>query len=125
MAHFAKVNPENIVVAVVVAEQEYIDTFIDSSPGKWIQTSINTRGGVHYDPETGQPSDDQSKALRKNFAAIGYTYDSVRDAFIAPNSYESWVLNEQTCIWEPPVPIPPTNKDVGAWVWDEETQNWI
>ena len=100
MAHFAKVN-NGIVEQVIVAEPEFFDTFVDSSPGQWIQTSYNTRGGVHYNPETGEPSADQSKALRKNFAGVGYTYDAKRDAFIPPKpQIGTWVLNDNTCLWE-------------------------
>ena len=93
MSHFAKVL-DGKVVNVIVAEQEFFDTFVDSSPGTWLQTSYNTSGGKH--PE-GRP-------LRKNYAGIGYTYDPVRDAFIAPQSYTSWVLDEETCLWINPNP---------------------
>ena len=120
MAHFAKVN-NGIVEQVIVAEQEFFDTFVDSSPGQWIQTSYNTRGGVHYNPETGEPSADQSKALRKNYAGIGYSYDATRDAFIPPKPYASWVLNEQTCLWDAPVAMP---NDGGNYAWNESTQAW-
>jgi len=99
MSHFAKVV-NGIVTQVIVAEPEFFETFIDSSPGEWIQTSYNTRGGQH--PE-GRP-------LRKNFAGIGFTYDAERDAFIPPkppvqeltrtNQTIDWTLNEQTCLWE-------------------------
>ena len=120
MAHFAKVN-NGIVEQVIVAEPEFFDTFVDSSPGQWIQTSYNTRGGVHYNPETGEPSADQSKALRKNYAGIGYNYDATRDAFIPPKPYASWVLNEQTCLWDAPVAMP---NDGGNYAWNESTQAW-
>ena len=120
MAHFAKVN-NGIVEQVIVAEPEFFDTFVDSSPGQWIQTSYNTRGGVHYNPETGEPSADQSKALRKNYAGIGYSYDATRDAFIPPKPYASWVLNEQTCLWDAPVAMP---NDGGNYAWNESTQAW-
>jgi hypothetical protein len=120
MAHFAKVN-NGIVEQVIVAEPEFFDTFVDSSPGQWIQTSYNTRGGVHYNPETGEPSADQSKALRKNYAGIGYSYDATRDAFIPPKPYASWVLDEQTCLWNAPVPYP---TDGGRYTWNESTQAW-
>lgn len=120
MAHFAKVN-NGIVEQVIVAEPEFFDTFVDSSPGQWIQTSYNTRGGVHYDPNTNQPSADQSKALRKNYAGIGYSYDAQRDAFISPKPYASWVLNEQTCLWNAPVPYP---ADGGRYAWNEANQTW-
>ena len=120
MAHFAKVN-NGIVEQVIVAEPEFFDTFVDSSPGQWIQTSYNTRGGVHYNPETGEPSADQSKALRKNYAGIGYSYDSQRDAFIPPKPYASWLLDDQTCLWNAPVAMP---TDGGRYTWNESTQAW-
>lgn len=91
MSHFAKVL-DGKVVQVIVAEPDFFDTFIDTSPGQWIQTSYNTRGGQH--PE-GRP-------LRKNFAGIGYTYDAERDAFIPPKPYDNCILNEDTCLWELP-----------------------
>lgn len=118
MAHFAKVN-NGIVEQVIVAEPEFFDTFVDSSPGQWIQTSYNTRGGIHY--TEGQPSADQSKALRKNYAGIGYSYDAQRDAFIPPKPYASWVLDEQTCLWNAPVPYP---TDGGRYTWNEANQTW-
>jgi len=120
MSHFAKVN-SGIVQQVIVAEPEFFQTFIDTSPGEWIQTSYNTRGGVHYNPKTGEPSEDQSKALRKNYAGIGYTYDRERDAFIPPKPYASWVLNEDTCLWESPVPYPNDGED---YTWNEEETSW-
>jgi len=120
MAHFAKVN-NGIVEQVIVAEPEFFDTFVDSSPGQWIQTSYNTRGGVHYDPATGEPSADQSKALRKNYAGIGYSYDATRDAFIPPKPYASWLLNDDTCLWQAPAPYP---LDDGRYTWNESTQTW-
>lgn len=122
MAHFAKVQ-DGRVLNIIVAEQDFIDSYVDQQPGEWVQTSFNTRGGVHYNPETGLPSEDQSKAIRKNFAGIGHTYDSVRDAFYQPQPYPSWVLNEDTCIWEPPVPQPV--EDNLTYFWDEPTTSWI
>ena len=121
MAHFAKVN-NGIVEQVIVAEPEFFDTFVDSSPGQWIQTSYNTRGGVHYNPETGEPSADQSKALRKNYAGLGYSYDAAKDAFIPPKPYASWVLNETSCLWEAPVAYP---TDGEQYSWDEATTAWV
>lgn len=121
MGHFAKVN-NGVVEQVIVAEQEFFDTFVDSSPGVWLQTSYNTRGGVHYDPTTGEPSADQSKALRKNYAGIGYSYDATRDAFIPPKPYASWILDEQTCLWNAPVPYPTDGK---RYQWDEATTSWV
>ena len=121
MAHFAKVN-NGIVEQVIVAEPEFFDTFVDTSPGEWIQTSYNTCGGVHYQPDSNEPSADQSKALRKNYAGIGYTYDAQRDAFIPPKPFASWVLNEDTCLWNPPVPYPDDDK---FYTWDEDALDWV
>jgi hypothetical protein len=109
--HFAKVN-NGIVEQVIVAEPEFFQTFVDTSPGDWIQTSYNTYGGQH--PE-GRP-------LRKNYAGIGYTYDRERDAFIPPKPFASWVLNEDTCLWDAPVPYP---DDGGIYKWDESTTSWV
>lgn len=116
MSHFAKIE-NNIVTQVIVAEQDFIDT----QEGTWVQTSYNTRGGVHYEPNSNTPSEDQSKALRKNYAGIGYTYDSTRDAFIPPKLYESWTLNEQTCQWDPPTPYP---TDGQHYFWNETDLTW-
>lgn len=99
MSHFAHVK-DGIVTQVIVAEQDFIDLGVVGDPSEWIQTSYNTRGGVHYNPDTGEPSADQTKALRMNYAGIGYTYDPQRDAFIEPQPSGDWVLNEQTCLWE-------------------------
>lgn len=111
MAHFAKVV-DGVVTQVIVAEPEFFNTFVDSSPGQWIQTSYNTRGGQH--PE-GRP-------LRKNYAGIGYTYDSRRDAFIPPKPFPSWVLEESSCLWNAPVAYPDDGK---IYRWDEATTNWV
>jgi hypothetical protein len=121
MAHFAKVN-QGIVENVIVADAEFFETFRDTSPGQWIQTSYNTRGGIHYDPNTGEPSADQSKALRKNYAGIGYAYNEQLDAFIPFKEFPSWILNEQTCLWEAPVPRPDDGKH---YRWDEPSVSWI
>ena len=117
MAHFAKVQ-NGIVTQVIVAEPEFFQTFVDTSPGEWIQTSYNTRGGVHYG-QNGEP--DGGVALRKNYAGTGFTYDKTRDAFIPPKPYESWTLNEETCLWDSPVPYP---EDGQIYNWNEETQTW-
>jgi hypothetical protein len=121
MGHFAKVV-DGVVSQVIVAEPEFFESFVDSSPGEWIQTSYNTRGGVHIDPETGEPSADQSKALRFNYAGIGFTYDRERDAFIPPKPFASWTLNETSCLWEAPVAYPTDGKH---YVWDEATTSWV
>ena len=89
MAHFAKVQ-DGVVVQVIVAEPEFFESFVDTSPGEWIQTSYNTRGGVHLNG--GEP-------LRKNYAGIGFTYDRERDAFIPPKPEGSWNLDEESCLW--------------------------
>jgi hypothetical protein len=120
MGHYAKVV-DGKVSQVIVAEADFFNTFVDSSPGQWIQTSYNTRGGVHYEPNSDTPSADQAKALRKNYAGIGYSYDSQRDAFIPPKPYASWVLDEQTCLWNAPVPMPADGK---PYIWDEATGSW-
>jgi hypothetical protein len=112
MAHFAKVD-QSKVINVIVAESEFFDTFVDTSPGEWIQTSYNTRGGVHT--LGGTP-------LRKNYAGIGYSYDKTLDAFIPPKPYDSWTLNETSCLWEPPTPYPSDDK---RYTWDEPTTSWV
>ena len=108
MAHFANIF-NGKVVQVIVAEQEFIDTL----PGEWIQTSYNTYGGQHR--LGGTP-------LRKNFAGIGYVYDSEKDAFYAEQPFPSWTLNEQTCLWEPPVVKPNTSI---PHFWNETDQKWV
>jgi hypothetical protein len=112
MAHFAKVQ-DGIVTKVIVAEPEFFDTFVDDSPGEWIQTSYNTIGGTHT--QGGTP-------LRKNYAGVGFTYDRDRDAFIAPQPFASWTLDEDTCLWNAPVAYP---DDGEAYDWNEETTSWI
>ena len=110
MAHFAKVVG-GIVTEVIVAESDFFDTFVDTTPGKWIQTSYNTHGGVHS--EGGTP-------LRYNFAGIGYNYDKDADAFYPPKPYDSWTLNTTTYLWESHVAYPSS----GNHVWNEDTQSW-
>lgn len=120
MAHFAKVV-NGKVTQVIVAEPEFFNTFVDSSAGKWIQTSYSTRGGVHYKQNSNEPSDDQSKALRGNYAGVGYTYDSKNDVFYEPQPFASWKLNQSTWLWEAPIPYPNDGK---VYTWDEQSQNW-
>jgi hypothetical protein len=125
MGHFAKLDKDNIVIKVIVAEPEFFETFVDDTPGQWIQTSYNTRAGIHYQPDSNIPSEDQSKALRKNYAGIGYTYDRIRDAFIEPKPFPSWILNETTCLWEPPIARPTTPLEVNkSYYWNESILNW-
>ena len=114
MAHFAQIDDNNVVMHVIVAEQDFIDSGAVGDPSKWIQTSYNTIKGVHK--LGGTP-------LRKNFAGVGFIYDSVRDAFYPSQPYPSWTLNEDTCTWEPPVPRPESNYPVYH-VWDEDNLNW-
>lgn len=118
MAHFAKIQ-DGIVTQVIVAEPEFFNTFVDTSPGQWLQTSYNTRGGVHFNPETGEPDD--GEPLRKNYAGVGFSYDSTLDAFIPPKPYKSWLLNEETCLWEAPVAYP---EDGQMYNWNEENTSW-
>jgi hypothetical protein len=118
MPHFAQLDADNIVLNVIVAEQDFIDSLPDAS--SWLQTSYNTRGGVHYSPETGDPDD--GTPLRKNYAGIGFAYDKTRDAFIPPQPYASWTLNEDSCLWEAPVAMPDDGK---YFAWDEETTAWV
>ena len=111
MAHYAKVN-NGIVERVIVAEADFFDTFVDDSAGTWIQTSYNTEAGIHLNGGT---------PLRKNYAGIGFSYDSTRDAFIPPKPYPSWTLNEDTCLWEFPVAYP---DDGNMYTWNETDQQW-
>jgi len=122
MAHYAKVQ-QGKVTKVIVAEKEFIDSYVDTEPGKWIQTSYNTYGGVHYDRSTNPPtpSKDQSKALRKNYAGINFIYDKTKDAFYEPQPYPSWTLNSTTCLWEAPVAYPSDGK---IYDWDESSKSW-
>jgi hypothetical protein len=114
MSHFAQIDSNNIVIQVIVAEQDVIDSGLFGASNTWIQTSYNTHGGTHA--LGGIP-------LRKNYAGIGYIYDRERDAFIPPKPYASWVLNEQTCLWEAPIPMP---IEAGkTFLWDENTTSWV
>ena len=112
MGHFAKVV-NGKVEQVIVAEPEFFDTFVDSSPGAWIQTSYNTIGGQHT--QGGTP-------LRGNYAGINYTYDATNDVFYAPQPFASWVLNNTTWTWEAPTPMPQDGK---LYKWDEPTLAWV
>lgn len=110
MAHYAKVV-DGKVTQVIVAEADFFNTFVDNSPGEWIQTSYRTQGNQH--PE--------GKPLRGNYAGIGYTYDKVNDVFVAPQPYASWTLNQTSWLWEAPVAMP---TDGGQYIWDEATTSW-
>ena len=112
MSHFAEIDKNNIVLRVIVAEQDFIDTGIVGNKENWIQTSYNTSRGVHKDNKT---------PLRKNYAGIGHIYDETRDAFIPQKPFPSWELNADTCQWEPPTPYPDDGKN---YYWDEDTISW-
>ena len=126
MAHYAKVK-DGVVTQVIVAEPEFFDTFVDNEPGEWLKTSYNMRGGVYYDPATNEAAADQSVITgdegreRKNYAGIGFTYDRDRNAFIPPQPYASWTLNDTSCLWEAPVAYP---DDGEMYTWNEETTSW-
>jgi hypothetical protein len=120
MSHFAKLDENNIVTFVTVGRQEDdgLEEELTARTGDvYRQTSYNTRGGVHY--TDGVPSADQSKALRYNYAGISFTYDETRDAFIPPKPFDSWTLDEDTCLYVAPVPMPE-----GDHTWNEDTQSW-
>lgn len=118
MSHFAKVV-DGLVTEVIVAEQDFINALPDSS--SWIQTSYNTRRGKHYAPNSWE--EDGGVALRKNYAGIGFSYDSTRDAFIPPKPFPSWIFNESTCDWDSPVPYPSDSEDQ-QYYWDEPSKTW-
>lgn len=113
MTHFAQIDENNIVTRVIVIDQKTINTGAFGDPATWIQTSYNTRGGVHI--LGGTP-------LRKNYAGVGYIYDLTRDAFMTPKPFDSWVLDEDTCIWQAPIPMPDDGK---RYFWNEANQIWI
>jgi len=129
LAHFAKLDENNVVTFVTVGRQEDDGREAELSVRTgdvYKQTSYNTRGGVHY--TDGVPSADQTNAFRKNYAGLGFTYDAQRDAFIPPKPFNSWLLNEETCLWEAPVPMPEnagTGEPPYRYAWDEETLSWI
>lgn len=111
MSHYAEVI-NGVVTRVIVAEQDFIESGAVGDPTTWIQTSYNTQGGVHVSGGT---------PLRKNYAGVGYAYDAVRDAFIPPRPFASWTLDEFSCQWQPPVPMP---QDGQRWIWNESSLAW-
>lgn len=125
MAHFARIK-NGVVDFVTVGRDEDENREDELAHDGYIyrRTSYNTRGGVHYGPD-GQPSANQSKAFRKNYAGLGYIYDADRDAFIPPKPFASWVLNEQSCLWDAPVPKPADASREKTYTWDEATTSWI
>ena len=123
MAHFAKIDNLGTVVFVTVGRDDEQELELCARTGDtYRQTSYNTHGGIHYEPDSNDPSEDQSKAFRKNYAGVGYVFDTERDAFIPPKVYNSWTLNEDTCQWEPPIDYPDDGK---RYMWDEATTDWV
>jgi hypothetical protein len=132
MAHFAKLDENNVVIEINGLSNDEIDPNNEEESGiawlnnwagqvfNWKQVSFGTRGGKHYDPYTSEVDD--KPALRKNYPSPGFTYDPIRDAFIPPKPYPSWLLNEDTCLWEAPSPYP---RDGFMYTWDEETVSWV
>ena len=128
MAHFARIK-NGVVDFVTVGRDDDENREDELAHDGYIyrRTSYNTRGGVHYGSD-GQPSADQTKAFRKNYAGLGYTYDAERDAFIAPKPFASWILNESTAQWEAPVAMPAdagTGEPPKRYSWDEATTSWV
>ena len=130
MAHYVTLDKNNIVISIGPGIDEDIlleglepEIFYANIVGKVVKrTSYNTRGGIHYQADNNTPSEDQTKAFRKNYAGIGYTYDEQRDAFIPPKPYPSWILNEFSCLWESPIPYP---NDGNRYYWNEDTLSWV
>jgi len=126
MAHYTFLDDNYIVTEVIVGKDETNfdwEQYYSIKRGQLCKrTSYNTKGGIYYNPITNLPDGDQSKAFRKNYAGLGFTYDPIRDAFISPKPYPSWILNEETCIWEAPVPYPNDNQ---LYSWDETTKSWL
>jgi hypothetical protein len=122
MAHYAFLDGNNTVTQVIVGKDEGEDGIDWESHYGAKRTSYNTRGGVYYNPATNEPDQDQSKAFRKNYAGIGYVYDESRDAFIPPKMFPSWILNEDTCLWDPPIPYPNDGK---RYEWSEDSLSWV
>ena len=125
MAHWAELDENNVVTRVLVGDNndpagdEGYQWLVDNLGGTWVKTSYNAVAGKRRDPETGEITEEAG--FRKNYAGIGYTYDSVRDAFIPPKPFDSWTLNEDTCIWEAPVAYPNDGK---FYIWNEESTSW-
>jgi hypothetical protein len=121
MSHFAKVYLDGVVETVIFAEQDFIDSLPIEEGYTWVQTSYNTKGNLHYSPITGLPDD--GIPLRKNYAQIGGIYDINKDAFIPPQPFNSWLLDDETCLWYPPTPKP--NEPGKYYYWGEMKQEWI
>jgi len=129
MAHYVILDENNVVINAHVGRDEN-DVVLDMSgnPINWElyygakRTSYNTKGGIHYQSDNITPSENQDKAFRKNYAGIGYSYDENRDAFIPPKPFNSWILDEFSCLWNPPTPYPEDNE---CYIWDENNLNWV
>jgi len=126
MAHWAELDSNNVVTRVLVGDNndpagdEGYQWLLDNLGGTWVKTSYNAVGGKRRNPETGEMTNDAG--FRKNYAGIGYTFDAGRDAFIPPKPFNSWNLNEDTCLWEAPTPYPADGK---MYRWDEDTTAWV
>ena len=135
MGHWAEIDENNIVKRVIVIKEAMLDTGHWGDKANWVKTSYNTNNGKHYVPKEYQDfseeSADQSKSLRKNYAGVGYTYDKTRDAFIPPKPFASWLLNETTCKWGAPIPLPSDASKTIFYIWDENayqadnTKGWV
>jgi hypothetical protein len=125
MAHFARIDENNIVTEVLVVSNMYEHRGEDylandlGLGGRWIKTSYNAVGGKKRNPETNEITNEPG--LRKNYAGIGYKYDEELDAFIPPKPFNSWILNEDTCLWDAPTPYPQDGK---VYKWVEDDLNW-
>lgn len=125
MAHWAELDENNIVLRVLVTDNndpngdEGYKWLVDNLGGTWVKTSYNTRAGIHY--TDGIPSDDQTKALRGNYAGVGFSYDPILDAFLPPKPFDSWIVNEATYQWKAPIDYP---DDGLNYQWDESIVNW-
>lgn len=126
MAHWAELDENNVVTRVLVGDNndpagdEGYQWLLDNLGGTWVKTSYNSVGGKRRNPETGEMTEEAG--FRKNYAGIGYTFDAGRDAFIPPKPFNSWNLNEDTCLWEAPTPYPADGK---MYRWDEDTTAWV
>ena len=126
MAHWAELDANNVVTRVLVGDNndpagdEGYQWLLDNLGGTWVKTSYNAVGGKRRNPETGEVTEEAG--FRKNYAGIGYTFDAGRDAFIPPKPFNSWVLNEDTCLWDAPTPYPADGK---MYRWDEDTTAWV
>ena len=125
MAHWAELDENNVVTRVLVGDNndpagdEGYQWLIDNLGGTWVKTSYNAIGGKRRNPETNEITDEAG--FRKNYAGIGYTYDSEKDAFIPPKPFNSWLLNEDTCLWDAPVAYPTDGK---IYTWNEDVIGW-